>query len=105
MFRGSWQDKKVKNSALFAKREQLEKSLPYPDEKEAKLQQERLKNKRDQLLTAEKKANERFLLLSEEEREKRGPAYFIKRKHTRTFQSTGGHRKGLPLVVFKAGFF
>ena len=70
--RSEWQDKKVKNSALSAQREQLEKRLPYPDLRQAKIQQEKLINKRDLLLSAEKEANETFLLLSEEEREKRG---------------------------------
>lgn len=70
--RSVWQDKKVKNSALSAQREQLEKRLPYPDLRQAKIQQEKLKNRRDLLLSAEKEANEKFLLLSEEEREKRG---------------------------------
>ncbi|MGC6174240.1 AAA family ATPase [Lacrimispora sp. 38-1] len=70
--RSVWQDKKVKNSALSAQREQLEKRLPYPDLRQAKIQQEKLKNRIDLLLSAEKEANEKFLLLSEEEREKRG---------------------------------
>ena len=72
MLRSEWQDKKVENSALFAQREQLEKNLPYPDEKQAIIQLEKIKNRRDLFLSQEKQANERFLLLSEEEQEKRG---------------------------------
>ena len=104
VFRGSWQDKKVKNSALFAKREQLEKSLPYPDEKEAKLQQERLKNKRDQLLTAEKKSNERFLLLSEEEREKRGRLTSLKENTQELFKAQESTGKAYHSLLLRLGF-
>ena len=103
-FRGAWQDKKVKNSALFAKREQLEKSLPYPDEKQAKLQQERLKNKRNQLLAAEKKANERFLLLSEEEREKRGRLASLKENTQELFKAQESTGKAYHSLLIKLGF-
>ncbi len=62
----------MENSALFAQLEQLEKNLPYPDEKQARTQLEQLKNRRELLLSQEKQAKEKFLLLSEEEQEKRG---------------------------------
>jgi exonuclease SbcC len=102
--RNEWQDKKVENSALFAQREQLEKNLPYPDENQAKMQLEKLKNRRDLLLSQEKQANERFLLLSEEEQEKRGRLASLKENREVLLRAQESSKEAYFSLLCKLGF-
>ena len=102
--RSEWQDKKVENSALFAQREQLEKNLPYPDEKQAEIQLEKLKNRRDLLLSQEKQANEKFLLLSEEEQEKRGRLASLKENRETLLRAQESSKKVYDSLLRELGF-
>ena len=102
--REEWQNQKVENAALVAEREQLRKSLPYPQKEEAKRQQEKGKERRQALLSLEKQTNERFLRLSEEEREMRGRLHSLRENKESLFSSLTQTREAYDTLILKLGF-
>ncbi|MDF2889407.1 MAG: hypothetical protein K0R23_3792, partial [Lacrimispora sp.] len=104
VLRSEWQDKKVKNSALFTQREHLEKTLPYPEENQAKIQLEKLKSKRDLLILQEKKANEQFLQLSEEEQEKKGRLASLKENEEALLRAQESAKEAYFTLLTQLGF-